>query len=197
MRACHNRAMQPRGAAGASDAHADRHLVGTLLLVIVATAVYFALPVPGRMRGASWALLFSCGAVALGLLILLAIRRLLRAGEGARIRGLVLLLVLTVLWFAWSDATVARLPGQFADLHTKIDALYFTVSTLTTVGFGDVHATGQLARAAVTVQMVFNLVFIGLAAGIVTGFLRTRATNRLQPRPRRDEPRPDGQDGAR
>jgi voltage-gated potassium channel len=164
--------------------------------VVLATVVYFVLPVPGRMREASWALLFSCGVVVLGLLILLAIRRLLRAGEGARIRGLVLQLVLTVLFFSWCFDALAVLPGQFADLRTKIDALYFTVSTLTTVGFGDVHAAGQLARAAVTVQMVFNLVFIGLAAGVVSGFLRSRAT-RARPGDRRDEPRPDGQDGAR
>ena len=40
--------------------------------------------------------------------------------------------------------------GQFAEMATKTDALYFTMSTLGTVGFGDVHATGQLARVLVT-----------------------------------------------
>ena len=166
--------------------------------MVLATIVYFAVPIPGRMRQSSWELLFSCGVVVLGVLILLAIRRMLREGEGARIRGLVLLLVLTVLFFSWSDKSVAVLPGQFADLHTKIDALYFTVSTLTTVGFGDVHATGQLARAAVTVQMVFNLVFIGLSAGIVSGFLRSRATRRNTPPGHNGtSPVADGHDGAR
>jgi voltage-gated potassium channel len=190
--------MQPPGKAGTADAHAGRDLAGTLALVVLANVVYFALPIPGRMREASWALLFSCGVIVLGLLITLAIRRLLRAGEGARIRGLVLLLVLTLLFFSWCDESLAELPGQFADLHTKIDALYFTVSTLSTVGFGDVHATGQLARAAVTVQMVFNLVFIGLAAGIVTGFLRSRATRRHPPPGHNGtSPVPDGRDGAR
>jgi voltage-gated potassium channel len=186
--------MQPPAAA---DAHPARNLAASILIAVLATVVYFALPVPGRMKEASWALLFSCGVVALGVLILLAIRRLLRAGEGARIRGLALLLVLTVLWFSWCEDALAALPGQFAQLNTKVDALYFNVTTLSTVGYGDVHAVGQLARAAVTVQIVFNLVFIGAAAGIVTGALRSRATRRIQPGQGRSEPRPDGQDGAR
>ncbi len=189
--------MQPHGAAGAARPHPGRDFAGTVGIALLTTVVYFLLPIPGRMRQSSWELLFSCGVVVLGLLILLAVRRLLRAGEGARIRGLVLLLVLTVLFFSWCDNSLAMLPGQFAQLHTKIDALYFTVSTLTTVGFGDVHAAGQLARAAVTVQMVFNLVFIGLAAGLVSGFLRTRASRRMRPAQDGASPVPDGQDGAR
>ncbi len=182
--------MQPPGAARAATAHRARSLAADVGLVVLATAVYFLIPVPGRMREAWWAVLFGSGVVVFGLLIVLAIRRLLRAGEGVRIRGLVLLLVLTVLFFAWCDDSVAVLPGQFAELHTKIDALYFTVSTLATVGFGDVHAVGQLARAAVTVQIVFNLVFIGTGAGIVSGFVRSRTRIRLQPGQHGSEPRP-------
>jgi voltage-gated potassium channel len=182
--------MQAPGAGDAADPHNVRHLAGTFGLVVLATVVYFVLPIPGPMREASWALLFSCGVVVLGLLILLAIRRLLRAGEGARIRALVLLLVLAVLFFSWCDDSVAVLRGQFAGLHTKIDALYFTVSTLSTVGFGDVHAVGQLARAAVTVQIVFNLVFLGAAVGLVSGALRSRAARRMRPGRDGSEPRP-------
>ena len=84
-----------------------------------------------------------------------------------------------MLFFSWSDASVAELPGQFADLHDKTDALYFNISTLATVGFGDVHPVGQLARAAVTLQIVFNLVFLGAAVSIITGFVRRRAQRRL------------------
>jgi voltage-gated potassium channel len=134
------------------------------------------------MHESSWAILFGCGAGVLAALILLAIRRLLRATEGARVRGLVLLLALTVLFFSWCDASVAKLPGQFVELHNKTDALYFNVSTLATVGFGDVHAQGELARAAVTLQIVYNLVFLGAAAGIISGVVRSRATSRANTR---------------
>ncbi|HUB37346.1 MAG TPA: potassium channel family protein [Streptosporangiaceae bacterium] len=157
----------------------SRSSVGTVALVAAATVVYYVLPVPGAMRETSWAVLFFVGAGVLGALILAAIRGLLRAGENARIRGLILLLTLTVLFFSWSDESLARLAGQFTLLHTKTDSLYFNISTLATVGFGDVHPVGQLARAAVTVQIVFNLVFLGAAVSLITGFFRTRARGQL------------------
>lgn len=155
-----------------------RDILGLIALVVVGTVGYYLVPVPGQMRESSWAILFGCGVLALGGLIALAIWRLLGAGENVRIRALVLLLVLTILFFSWADDSVARLPGQFVDLHTKTDALYFTISTIATVGFGDVHAAGQLARAAVTVQIVFNLVFLGAALATITGYVRERAQRR-------------------
>ena len=153
----------------------ERSAAVTIALVAAATAVYYAIPVPGAMSEGWWAVMFFLGAAVLGALIFAAIRRLLRAGENARIRGLILLLTLTVLFFSWADESVAALPGQFAELTTKTDSLYFNISTLATVGIGDVHPVGQLARAAVTVQIVFNLVFLGAAVSLITGYFRTRA----------------------
>jgi hypothetical protein len=155
------------------------------------TAVYYLIPVPGKMRESSWAVLFFVGAGVLGALILATVRRLLRAGEDARMLGLVLLLTLTVLFFSWCDASVAELHGQFIELHDKTDALYFNVSTLATVGFGDVHPVGVLARAAVTVQIVFNLVFLGAAVSLISSFFRRRAQSH------RHEPGGGDEDGPR
>jgi len=136
------------------------------------------------MRQSSWAVLFGIGLVVLALLIVLRIRTLLRAGPEVRARGLIVLLACAVLFFSWADVALAAIPGEFADLHTKTDAVYFSVSTLATVGFGDVHAAGQLARAAVTFQMLFNLVFLGTAITFVTGILRLQlqASRRQQGR---------------
>jgi voltage-gated potassium channel len=162
------------------DRSADgREMVLTAASVVLATVVYFLLPTPGRMREASWGFLFGGGVLVLGALIALSIRHLMRATAGVRARGLIVLLSCGVLFFAWANVTLAAIPGQFADLHTKVDSVYFSVSTLATVGFGDVHAAGQLARAAVTIQMLFNLVFLGTAVTFVTGIMRQRvATTR-------------------
>ena len=51
-----------------------------LLLIAAMTAVYWLLPVPGRMHKASWELLFWCGLAVLGSLI--------RAGHPAGYCGL-------------------------------------------------------------------------------------------------------------
>lgn len=155
-----------------------RNAIVAVLLIALATWVYYLLPVPHLSRDA-WAVMFFCGAGLLGVLIIAAIQRLLRAGEDARIRGLVLLLTLTVLFFSWADLSVSKLPSQFAELQTKTDSLYFNISTLATVGFGDVHPVGQLARAAVTLQIVFNLVFLGAAVSIISGFFRRRAQGQI------------------
>ena len=51
-------------------------------------------------------------------------------------------------------------PEEFDGLLTKTDALYFTLTTMSTVGFGDVHAEGQIARILVCLLIVFNVVVV-------------------------------------
>jgi voltage-gated potassium channel len=161
-----------------TDSRALWQVAGTGALVAIITVIYYVLPIPGHMHEGSWAVLFGCGLGVLAVLIVVSIRRLLRAGEQTRVRALVLLLCITVFFFSYTDAALAEIPNQFVSLHTKTDGLYFSVSTLATVGFGDVHAVGQAARVAVTLQIVFNLVFLGSAIAMITGMWRERARRR-------------------
>lgn len=116
-----------------------------------------------------------------GTLLLVAIVALLVTGQvrrqltappgGAEIRSLIRLVVALVaglLVFALADYVVANSrPGQFVGLDTRVDALYFALTTLTTVGYGDVHAQGQIARILVCVQMVFSIGVIATGVSIV------------------------------
>jgi len=52
---------------------------------------------------------------------------------------------------------------------TRTDALYFTVTVFATVGFGDITATSQLARVLVTVQMLTDLVVLGVVIRVFFG----------------------------
>jgi voltage-gated potassium channel len=151
---------------------------GTVAVVAALMAGYYLLPAGGRLSPGLWLAVFVAGLAVLGTLIVVAVRRLAASSPDTRLAGLICLLGLAVSFFSRSYCQLAQLPGQFTDLRTHTDALYFTVSTLSTVGFGDVHAAGQLARLAVTVQIVFDLVFIAAAAALITSMMQARAVRR-------------------
>lgn len=126
--------------------------------------------------------------VGLGVLILLIVRQMgrqLAAGSdpGVRVRSLIALLYPVVVLFALTYYIIQTTdPAQFVDLATRTDALYYTVITLGTVGYGDVHAVGQFARIISMIQVAFDLVVIGALIAV--------ATSRFQvvPRPARIRP---------
>jgi voltage-gated potassium channel len=115
----------------------------------------------------------------IGLVVAITVRQTRRHISGAdtavRVDSLVLAIMLGTLLFALSYVTIDETrPEQFAGLTTRLDALYFSVSTAATVGFGDVHASGQLARALVLIQIVFNLVVIATAASVAARAITAR-----------------------
>lgn len=57
--------------------------------------------------------------------------------------------------------------GHNPDIHSYVDALYFTVSTLTTTGFGDIVMTDDLGRLLAVVIMVVGVaLFLRLAQAV-------------------------------
>lgn len=170
--------------AGRSERLAPRARRGVLGLVGV-LAAYYAVPIGTLPSGVGVA--FSVigllgGITLLAWAIVRQAQRVVRSGpddDSARLDGLLLLVVVVLAVFAAGYLALERADsGQFESLSTKTDALYFAVSTLATVGFGDVHATGQLARGLVTLQIVFDLVFVASLVSLVTGQLRSRAAIR-------------------
>jgi len=115
-----------------------------------------------------------------GLLILAAVAALqLRAVLRARYPGvraavaLAATVPLFLLLFASAYYVMARsTPGSFSQHLTRTDALYFTVTTFTTVGFGDITATSQTARLVVTVQMILDLLALGLGIRVFIGAVK-------------------------
>ena len=62
-------------------------------------------------------------------------------------------------------------------VETRVDARYFALATLTTVGYGDVSAQGQVARAVVCGQLVFSIGVVATGASVLVKQL----TGRLRP----------------
>lgn len=147
--------------------------IGAANLVAV-LVLYFAVPVSTDLGTARLLLNLILTGVAVGTITTLLVRQASRGGSLDALR-LVLLLELVVVAFALAYYVVAiNTTGQFSGIETRIDALYFTMTTMATVGFGDVLAEGQVARALVTGHMVFNLVFIGLVGNHLRRSLAAR-----------------------
>ena len=53
-------------------------------------------------------------------------------------------------------------PSSFNEVLSRTDALYFSVTVFATVGFGDIAAASQAGRTVVTVQMVVDLLVLGV-----------------------------------
>jgi voltage-gated potassium channel len=163
--------------------HERSPVVRVLLGVIGMLIIFYTVPVstdesPGR--AAFSILLTLSGVAALAWAILAQVRRQLRS-RSEDIHTLLMLLPLTAVVFALGFYLMElHLPGQIPGITTRTDALYFTLSTLTTVGFGDITAQGQLARGVVILQLVFNAVFVGAAVSIVVGTIRNRAPSLAQ-----------------
>lgn len=149
-----------------------------MLSVIGMLAFYYGVPVSteASTERIVFSLLLSLiGIAALAWAIVAQLRRQLLS-RSEDIHTLVMLLPLVAVVFALAFFVVEKhSPGQVSGLSTRTDALYFTLSTLTTVGYGDVHAVGQMARGLVTLQLVFNAVFVGALASTVVGIIRSRA----------------------
>ena len=80
------------------------------------------------------------------------------------IEAVALVVPLFLLLFAWTYFLMSTHgSGSFSqeDL-TRTDALYFSVTVFSTVGFGDISATSQSARSVVTAQMILNLLLLGV-----------------------------------
>ena len=74
-----------------------------------------------------------------------------------------------IVVFAFTYLSISRADAaSFSEHLSRVDALYYTVSTMSTVGFGDISANSDAARILVTIQMIFDLALIaGLARLIV------------------------------
>src|SRR5687768_11625946 len=134
----------------------------TAAAVLLLSTAYAVLP----LRGEYWWV----GALVGGLILLtiaplavLRIKRVLVSDRPAieAVEALVLLLTMLIVGFAAVYYALNRTAPQLGGLETRVDAIYFTVTTFSTVGFGDITADSQVARALVSLQILFDIVFIG------------------------------------
>ncbi|UNK46184.1 potassium channel family protein [Arthrobacter sulfonylureivorans] len=168
-------------------------LTGVALLV-----VYYTMPL--NRDGSLPALLVGLGA--LGALVAWQIRAV-TTSPSPRLRAIEALatsIPLYIVLFAASYVTTSIWDsGAFTEAMDRTDALYFTITTLATVGFGDITPVSQAARIAVTVQMVTGLILLGLVIKAFLGAVQIGLKNSADSRgghAEADEPRHGGDEGG-
>lgn len=76
-------------------------------------------------------------------------------------------------------------PGSYTEPLDKIAGFYFSVTTLATVGYGDITPVTNTARVVCTIQMLGNLVLLGVALRLlgheVEGRVRSAREARAAP----------------
>lgn len=163
----------------AASKRVRRRLLAQAIVRIVAVSVfsilaYFAAPV-GQDADAIGITVLILGGIGFVASLIYQVRRIvdspapqLRAAE-----ALATTLVLVIVVFAFIYVCMSATDGpSFSEPITKVNGLYFTVTVLATVGFGDITATTDASRLTVTGQMLVNLIIVGVVVKILLGASR-------------------------
>jgi len=154
---------------------ATRRMVARTLLTSAALVVlYYKLPMTGALNGSATAVLAG-GLLGFAVLIGWQVRAILRSQHPTlrAIEALAVAIPVFLLLFASTHILIAdNEPGAFTEPLGKTSALYFTVTVFATVGFGDIVPRSEAARVVTTVQMLADLVVVGLVVRVLLGAAR-------------------------
>jgi hypothetical protein len=148
-----------------------RAILRALGSAVVLVAIYYLLPLNNSARGLAITTLV-IGLAALIGLIAFQVRAIIASPFPVlrAVEALAISVTLFLVLFASTYVVVAALAdGSFSQPMTHTNALYFTVTVFTTVGFGDITAQTQAARLLVTGQMIIDLIILGIGAKVILG----------------------------
>jgi voltage-gated potassium channel len=172
--------MTPRpGGRGGRLMTAPRRRVALALLRASVTAtvlvvLYYTVPATEAMD-ASTAVLLLAGLLVFAVVISWQIRAILVSRyPGLRaVEALAFAIPLFLLLFAMVYLKMADAQAQaFSEPLNRTDALYYTITVFSTVGFGDITPVTQPARVVTMVQMLGDLVVVGLVLQVMIGAVK-------------------------
>ena len=143
----------------------------SVLVAAVLVVLYYLLPLD-RPWDADTAVRLLVGLLVVAAVMVWGVRTVAGARyPGARAaEALALVLPFFLLLFASTYFEMERnSAASFTQPLTRTDALYFTVTVFTTVGFGDIAAKSETARVVLIVQMLADLVLLGAGVRVLLG----------------------------
>jgi voltage-gated potassium channel len=151
-----------------------RALLRASLTVTVLVVLYFTLPLTGSLDGSA-AVRLVVGLLALAGVVTWQVQAVLRsrypglrAVEALAAAIPLFLLVFAAAYLRMADADAAA----FSEPLSRTDALYFTITVFATVGFGDITPKTDLTRVATMVQMLGDLLAVGLVLHVMVGAVK-------------------------
>jgi voltage-gated potassium channel len=158
-----------------SRAQRRRRLAAGLLrasaVTVVLVAVYYIAPLD-NLSGVPLGLTLAVGLLVLAAVASYQVKAIIRSRHPAvkaveALAGIapLFLLLFAAVYFLMAEADASN----FNETLDRTDSLYFTVTIFATVGFGDITATSETARVLVTVQMILDLIVLGLGVRVFVG----------------------------
>ena len=140
-----------------------RAVLRSLLSATVLVVLYYLLPLD-RPWGAGTAVRLLASLLVFAGVMVWQVRKIIRSrypGVQA-VAALGLIVPLYLLLFASAYFVMERASAAaFTQPLTRTDALYFTVTVFSTVGFGDISPKSEAARVVLIVQMLGDLAVLG------------------------------------
>lgn len=153
------------------------------LCAAVALILFYTAPLLPRTHQAVWWRLVA-GLALFGAVLSHELNAILRHHRPMRraVIALAVVLPMFVVTFAWIYVTISDSnPAAFGTRMTRTQALYFTMTVLSTVGFGDVTPHTDSARLVVTVQMVSDLIVLAVVVRLILDVASRAAARRRAP----------------
>ena len=154
-----------------------RAAAAMLSSLLVSTAVvtgYFLLPLSSALTTAT-VLVLAGGMTVVAVLLGWHLRSIIRSPY-PRVRAVAALATTVPLFlvvFATTYFVMSRTqPEHFSEPLSRVDSAYYTVTIFATVGFGDITPDTSVARATTMVQMVGDVILVGLVAQVIVGAMR-------------------------
>jgi hypothetical protein len=149
-------------------------LLRASLTATVLVVLYFKLPFTGVVE-ASTVVLLAVGLVLFAAVITWQVRSILKS-EYPALRAIEALAAAIPLFLVVFAATYVKLDDAqaqaFSEPLTRIDALYYTITVFSTVGFGDITPLTVPARVTSMIQMLLDLVVVGLVLQVMLGAVK-------------------------
>jgi voltage-gated potassium channel len=157
-------------------------LLPSLVVVVALAAIYIWVPVVKSDESPVSLIVF--GAIALMVYLALmsaAVVRLASAKHPVAEGVLLLTIMATLLILTFSYAYLSLDAGDvsaFTETLSKTSSVYFTVTVLSTVGFGDITPTTDVARMTVTGQMLLGITLLSVGVRVIVQSARTAKQNK-------------------